>query len=194
MPKATPQQNRAVVQSLVSLVVTLVVMGLLMFVPAGTLDWPRGWWFFAAFIVAILISVLLLWRLNPEIFAARAKVAAGTKPLDYLFLVLIMAGFAAILPVAALDFRFGWTPTLRHRAASRLHQRLPAGDQRGAGAWLALGAFARGDCGDRAHPAHAVRGANVARGTARLHGLHPAREMALGARRVVTARSDRDRS
>lgn len=102
-----PTQAGAVRQSLVALVVTLVVMAVILFVPAGTLDWPRGWWFCGAFVGVTLIAIAVLWRLNPEIFVARSRVQPGTKPLDYLFLVLIMGGFFLILPVAGLDYRFG---------------------------------------------------------------------------------------
>ena len=109
MPEATPTQNRAVLQSIVALVITIVVMGLLTFVPAGTLNWPRGWWFIVAFVVATLIAVAILWRLNPEIFAARSRVQPGTKTKDYIFLTLVLGGFFFILPIASLDFRFGWS-------------------------------------------------------------------------------------
>ena len=107
MVQATPAHGRAVLQSLVALAVTLVIMGVVLFVPAGTLNWPRGWWFCVAFIVATLIAIAVLWRLNPEIFVARSRVQAGTKTLDYFFIALIMGGFFLTLPVAALDFRFG---------------------------------------------------------------------------------------
>src|SRR3569623_207524 len=102
-----PTQSGAVRQSLIALVVTLVVMAVILFVHAGTLNWSRAWWFCGAFVVATLIAIAVLWRLNPDIFVARARVQPGTKPLDYLFLVLIMGGFFLILPVAGLDFRFG---------------------------------------------------------------------------------------
>jgi protein-S-isoprenylcysteine O-methyltransferase Ste14 len=36
-------------------------------------------------------------------------VQVGTKPGDYVFLVLIIGGFIGICPVAGLDFRFGWS-------------------------------------------------------------------------------------
>jgi protein-S-isoprenylcysteine O-methyltransferase Ste14 len=109
MAGATPAQNRAVLRSLVSLVITLIVMGVLLFVPAGTLNWARGWWFAVAFLVAILVSVAVLWRLNPEIFEARSKVQAGTKAWDYIFLVVVIGCFMLLMPVAALDWRFGWS-------------------------------------------------------------------------------------
>jgi protein-S-isoprenylcysteine O-methyltransferase Ste14 len=102
-----PTNSAAVRQSLIALVVTLLVMGVVLFVPAGTMSWPRAWWFCVAFLVATVVAMAVLWQLNPEIFVARSRVQPGTKPLDYLFLVLIMGGFFLILPVAGLDFRFG---------------------------------------------------------------------------------------
>jgi len=108
MVEANQAQRRALRQSLISLVVTLVIMAALLFVPAGTLDWPLGLWFMAAFLVAIGLSILVLWRANPDIFVARSRVQAGTKSWDYVFLVLIIGGLAALLPVAGLDYRFGW--------------------------------------------------------------------------------------
>lgn len=109
MPNATPSQNAAVLQSLISLVVTLIAMGVLLFWPAGTFDWPLGWWFVAAFLVGILVSLIVIWRLNPEIFVARSRIQPGTKAWDYIFIGLIIGGFIAILPVAGLDFRFVWS-------------------------------------------------------------------------------------
>jgi protein-S-isoprenylcysteine O-methyltransferase Ste14 len=102
-------QNAAVVRSFISLVVTLIIMGVLLFAPAGTLDWPLGWWFMAAFVVCTLIAVAVIWRLNPEIFVARSRIQPGTKAWDYFFITAAIGGFALVLPVAALDFRFGWS-------------------------------------------------------------------------------------
>lgn len=109
MPDATPAQNAAVLRSLVSLAFVLVVMGLLLFLSAGTLNWPLGWWFAASFVGSVLVSMLALWRLNPEIFAARSRVQRGTKSGDYIYIALIAVGFLGVLPVAGLDFRFGWS-------------------------------------------------------------------------------------
>lgn len=106
---ATQTRSAAVRRSLVSLAVVLVIMGLLLFIPAGTLNWPLGWCFAVAFVLAVLISIAVLWRLNPDIFVARSGIQRGTKRADYVFIALIAIGFLGVLPVAALDFRFGWS-------------------------------------------------------------------------------------
>ena len=102
-------QKAAFRQSLVSLPLTCLAMALLLFVPAGTFDWARGWIFVIAFGAGVVISVMMLWRLNPEIFAARARVQPGTEKLDYLFIALVVAGIGLILPVAGWDFRARWS-------------------------------------------------------------------------------------
>ncbi len=108
MVQANEAQRQALQKSMISLVVTVVIVAALLFGTAGALNWSRGWWFMAAFIVAMLVSVGILWRANPEIFVARSRVQAGTKWWDYIFLILIIGGLAALLPVAGLDYRFAW--------------------------------------------------------------------------------------
>ena len=57
----------AELQALGSLAVTMVIMAVLLFWPAGTLAWARGWWFLLAFIALTVIAMVYLWRVNPEI-------------------------------------------------------------------------------------------------------------------------------
>lgn len=106
MPRA--ELNRA----FISLLVTLVLMAALLFGAAGRLDWGHGWAFMIVFVVLILVSMAALWRLNPEIFVARARpTGQGTKGWDRLLLTILLIAFAAILPVAGLDDgRFHWAP------------------------------------------------------------------------------------
>jgi protein-S-isoprenylcysteine O-methyltransferase Ste14 len=96
-------------QAMVSLGVTLAIMIGVMFGAAGTFEWVRGWVFFAVYCALTAIACLWLWRVNPEIFAARSKMQAGTKSWDKLLTILIILAFMTILPVSALDDgRFHW--------------------------------------------------------------------------------------
>jgi protein-S-isoprenylcysteine O-methyltransferase Ste14 len=86
------------------------VLALFLFLPAGTWAWPRGWLFVLVFLLAMALSALYLWRVNPEIFAARRRIHEGTKRWDRILLAVLFPAMAAIFPVAALDDgRFHWS-------------------------------------------------------------------------------------
>lgn len=88
-----------------------LVMAVLVFWPAGTLRWGLGWLFLVVFAVVAVIAALVLWRVNPVIFAARSRVQEGTKTWDRMLLAVLMPLLVAILPVAGLDAgRFHWLP------------------------------------------------------------------------------------
>jgi protein-S-isoprenylcysteine O-methyltransferase Ste14 len=93
------------------LLVSLLVFAVLLFVPAGTLAWWRGWQFLLIFFVVMTAAALWLWRVNPEIYAARRRIHQGTKRWDVVLLCFLLPIMTAILPVAALDdARFHWFP------------------------------------------------------------------------------------
>jgi protein-S-isoprenylcysteine O-methyltransferase Ste14 len=87
-----------------------VFFALFMFVPAGTWRWARGWLLVAVFVISGLLATLYLWRVNPEIVAARVNRHQGTKRWDKILLAFFFPAFMAIFPVAALDDgRFHWS-------------------------------------------------------------------------------------
>ena len=90
-------------QALGNFAVSVLIMAVLMFWPAGTLAWARGWWFLIVFIIVTVIAMIYLWRVNPEIFAARRRFHKGSESWDVVVATLAMISVAAILPVAALD-------------------------------------------------------------------------------------------
>ena len=88
-----------------------LLMGAVMFLPAGSMGWVAGWAFLLAALAAGMVSVVVLRRVNPVIFRARSRIQPGTKLWDKALLALLMPAVLAILVVAALDAgRFHWRP------------------------------------------------------------------------------------
>jgi len=106
------RQHAELLRAFASLAVTLVVMAILLFGSAGTLAWPHGQAFMLVFLLLIFVSIAVLWRLNPEIFVAPARLTGqGTRAWDRVLLAILLPAFAAILPAAGLDDgRFHWAP------------------------------------------------------------------------------------
>ncbi|HET6323934.1 MAG TPA: isoprenylcysteine carboxylmethyltransferase family protein [Planctomycetaceae bacterium] len=80
-----------------------VRFGLLAFLPAGTLDWPRGWLFVLVSLTLSGSSLLYLWRKNPDVLAARSRYRLEAKRWDKILLCFYLPTTLAILVVAALD-------------------------------------------------------------------------------------------
>jgi protein-S-isoprenylcysteine O-methyltransferase Ste14 len=94
-----------------SLLVMPVYFALFMFLPAGTWAWTRGWLFIGVFLTTVAIASWLLWRVNPDVVAARTRSHEGTKGWDKVWLPVFLTAVYTIIPVAALDDgRFGWFP------------------------------------------------------------------------------------
>jgi protein-S-isoprenylcysteine O-methyltransferase Ste14 len=101
---------KMIVQSLVF----AIVVGLLLFLPAGTLAWPQAWAFMALFIACSEATGLWLRKTDPALLAARMKspLSAEQRPRDRAIITAILAGLCAWVVFMALDARrFGWSYT-----------------------------------------------------------------------------------
>ena len=85
-----------------------LLVGLLIFLPAGTLSYANGWLFMAVLFVPMLIAGFVMLFKSPDFLAkrldAKEKQAAQKGVLAFAGLMFI-GGFV----VAGLDYRFGWS-------------------------------------------------------------------------------------
>jgi protein-S-isoprenylcysteine O-methyltransferase Ste14 len=95
----------------VSLAVLAIVLGLLLFVPAGTIHYWQAWVYLSVFIGASVLTTLYLVKHDPALLERRLRggPAAERRPAQRLIMWGTSAGFIALLVVPALDFRFGWS-------------------------------------------------------------------------------------
>jgi len=95
----------------VGLAVLVVIMGLLLFVPAGTLGYWQAWVYLATFAVVSVLTTLYLMRSDPELLERRLRggPTAEKRPAQKLIMLATSIGFIALLVVPAVDHRFGWS-------------------------------------------------------------------------------------
>lgn len=99
---------KLLIRALLKFIVGFLLVGALIFIPAGSLTFVNGWVFIAALFVPMLILGAVLLVRSPELLEKRLKVGEkqGTqKGVVAASGVLFLAGFV----VAGLDFRFGWS-------------------------------------------------------------------------------------
>lgn len=98
-------------QTAITSVLGIGVFMLLLFVPAGTLIYWQGWVFLAVFMVATLVPSVYLARHDPE--ALKRRMTAGPtnehRPVQRVVIALCFLLVPALMVVAGLDHRFGWT-------------------------------------------------------------------------------------
>ncbi|MGV0745476.1 methyltransferase family protein [Mycolicibacterium sp. XJ870] len=102
---------KTLVQALVSVPIGLAVFGLLVFWPAGTLDYWQGWTFIAVFALATLIPSVYLAVTDPAALRRRMQAGPGaeTRTAQKIISVMAFGSLAAMIVLSALDFRFGWS-------------------------------------------------------------------------------------
>ena len=90
----------------------LLVFGVVVFVPAGTLAYWQGWAFIVVFTISTNIIGLYLALNDPALLERRIKAGptAETRPMQKLLSALLIGGQIGVMIVSALDHRFGWSP------------------------------------------------------------------------------------
>ena len=94
--------------ALIKYLLGLILVGLLVFLPAGTLCFPHGWLFMGILFVPMLILGIVLLVKAPALLEKRldSQEKRGTqKSVTSLAAVMFLGGFI----VAGLDHRYGWS-------------------------------------------------------------------------------------
>ncbi len=96
-------------QAIIKFFFGVLLVGLLVFLPAGTFRFFQGWLFMSILFVPMFVAGIVMMVKNPRLLALRLD--AKEKQSDQSVVVklsglMFLAGFI----VAGLDFRFGWFP------------------------------------------------------------------------------------
>ena len=97
------------VQALVKFVCGLLLVGLLLFLPAGTVRWPQAWLLIGILFVPMFAAGLFMMWKNPDLLRKRLD---AREEQDEQKTVIRLSGlmFLAAFVIAGLNVRFGWIP------------------------------------------------------------------------------------
>lgn len=92
--------------------VEFAVFGLMVFVPAGTVNYWQAWVFLAVVAISVQIPPIYLMRTNPAALQRRMRggPAAEGRTAQKVVIAGLYLSLAAMVVVSALDHRFGWSP------------------------------------------------------------------------------------
>lgn len=107
--RSKPASQNPVAKRVAQVFLLVLAQVVALFLPAGRLDWVMAWVYLGMYALFILALWLAVARRNPGVIAERAEIREGTKGWDLIvgrfFGILAMA----ILVVAGLDVRYGWS-------------------------------------------------------------------------------------
>ena len=94
-----------------ALAVLMAVMGLLLFLPAGTVHYWQAWVYLSIFSGASVLTTLYLMREDPALLERRMSggPTAEKRPVQQFIMLCTSIGFIALLVVPAFDHRFRWS-------------------------------------------------------------------------------------
>ena len=100
---------KLLINGLVKFTCGLLMVGLLIFLPAGSLAYTYGWLFVGLLFVPMLIAGFVMLLKAPDFLKKRLDAKEKAKEQD---LVVKLSGlmFLAGFVIAGLDYRFGWLP------------------------------------------------------------------------------------
>ena len=98
-------------KTLLSLIALAVVMGLLLFVPAGSIQYREAWVHLTIFFGASLLTSVYPMREDPALLQRRMRGGPMVEKESTQKIIMLFAsiGFIALLVVPSLDHRFGWS-------------------------------------------------------------------------------------
>jgi protein-S-isoprenylcysteine O-methyltransferase Ste14 len=89
----------------------LIVLGLILFLPAGTLDYWQAWVFIGVFTASTLVPTIYLARANPAALQRRMRAGprAETRTAQKIIITGSFLGLFATMAFSAFDHRMGWS-------------------------------------------------------------------------------------
>lgn len=99
--------SRLFFQAILKFISGVILVGLLVFLPAGTIRFFNGWLLMCVLFVPMLIAGIVMIFKNPELLKKRLNAKEKRKEQD---IIVKLSGlmFIAVFVVAGLTHRFGW--------------------------------------------------------------------------------------
>jgi protein-S-isoprenylcysteine O-methyltransferase Ste14 len=97
---------------IVQLLVLVLIQSALLFVSAGTVRWPAGWWYIGLYVLMLAGASLVMIPRRREVIEERSRGMKGGKSWDLWITRLMAIPTLGLLAVTGLDQRWSWTPPL----------------------------------------------------------------------------------
>ncbi len=103
--------SKLISQTFVTFLIGAIILGVLLFLPAGTLNYWQAWVFIVVFMTSVSAVGLYLSLKDPALLERRKRIgpAAEESPVQKIIMSIAILGNLALLIFSALDYRFHWS-------------------------------------------------------------------------------------
>lgn len=102
--------DRSGISRLIQVFGSMVIMGIVLFLAAGRLDWTAAWVYLILNVLIVSTIGLYVGRRNPDLINERGRIGQSAKNWDKAVMILYTLTMFALCIVAGLDaVRFVWT-------------------------------------------------------------------------------------
>ena len=96
------------IQAVIKALLSVLVLGVLIFLPAGTLRFPNGWLFLITLYALMSVTMIYLIRKDPELLRKRLQLKERQKQQKSL-MKFTAVFFLLAYTLPGFDYRFGWS-------------------------------------------------------------------------------------
>lgn len=103
--------TKLIIQSIGTFLFGVLLLGLLLFLPAGTFNYWQAWAFIVVFMITISVFGIYFSVKDPELMERRKQAgpAAEQSTLQKIVATIAFTGLFSLFIVGGLDHRFGWS-------------------------------------------------------------------------------------
>jgi protein-S-isoprenylcysteine O-methyltransferase Ste14 len=103
--------KKLIIPTLRNFLMGVILLGILLFLPAGTLNYWQAWVFIAVFMVTLSVFGVYFSINDPELIQRRTQAGPGAEQstLQKIVASVAIISMLAVFVVCGLDYRFGWS-------------------------------------------------------------------------------------
>jgi low temperature requirement protein LtrA len=107
--------NKLIFPTLRNFLIGAILLGILLFLPAGTLNYWQAWVFIVVFMVTVSVFGLYFSVKDPQLIERRKQAGPGAEQstLQKIVATLAITFLLGVFVLCGLDQRFGWRKTSR---------------------------------------------------------------------------------
>ena len=104
-----PRLEGSGINRILQVLFSIVLMGVILFLTAGRIDWPAAWIYLGTYAVTVLTVGVWVARKHPDVINERGKIAHGAKAWDKVLMTIYTVMLFVLFGVAGSDQRNGWS-------------------------------------------------------------------------------------